>query len=185
MQKIIIFISICIFLTGCSLFHKDSQGVVPAKAQVRFVSDGKVLDAGRLRKGGQLLVVPFSPGPDVTASDEVDKVALRIVKGVSDGLRQDGSNIFVLGDTGAETADFLLEGRIIRQEEPGRMKRWVLRRRWRALAVEAKLIDPKTGQVIAQVSHQKSGRGDQASYENLGEKIGQDVGRFLAAQQAF
>lgn len=167
--------------SGCSLFHKhqkaESIAVASPAPKVSRLENSKILDQEKLAKGGKILVVPFTPGVDVTADEELDRVSLMIVQGIAGSL--DGNPRFsVLNAENADTADFILEGRVIAMSKPGKLQKLVSRGK-KHIAVEGKMVDAKSGNMVLHFTDSKESQNKKEPILNLGSAIGQDIGKFL------
>jgi len=67
-----IFIVFLIALNGCSFLGKKNPGYAKKKSLLEY---GKVINIKKLSQGGNVLLVPFSSGKGVEASEEIDKIA--------------------------------------------------------------------------------------------------------------
>ena len=180
MRCIICALLILVFpLCGCSFIsqsHRDSKEAVSVP---HYVESGKILDPRRLKEGGKVAVIAFKAGEDVEANDDLDKISLMIVRGVSEVLASGGGNLKAVFEDDAKTADFILEGHVTKMRGPSTFKRFVLRKLALQLAVEGKLIDRKNNRMVAVFTDAKKFSDKKQDFNQLGATIGQDIGRFL------
>lgn len=161
--------------SGCGFFAKEKT-VQPALPRDRVIM---VVQPERLAQGGKLLITPFVAGVGVTASDDLDRVALRIVKGMIDGLMENQVPFEILVAQNAATAELNLEGRITQKKQPSRLRRWIGGRK--VLIVEGQMTDVRTGRPVLRFSHQlKAAPGE--SFEDLGIRLGHELGQRIARQ---
>lgn len=162
-----------VLLMGCSLIGS------PKGQAASGIDAAKVLRKDVLRRGGDLLVIPFTAGENVTANDELDRVALRVVQGVAAVLDESSSPLKVLGAEDAGSAQLILRGRFSGKACAGWMARRLRGRPGKVLGVEGELLDRNTGEVVLTFSHRRRGLGRGEDFEALGLALGQDIGRFL------
>jgi len=178
MNKLLIpLLILAVLFTGCSFFAKR-----PIKATTHRVSiptlDGKVVQPEILRKGGKILVVPFSPGPQTEASDELDKLSLMIVKGIAD-VFQPGGPFVILDDTNADTADLLIKGKIMEVRKATHHPKWLPHSNLLLISVEGKVIDRAGSSVVAVFSHSRKVSRKKENMEDLAVDVGRDIGKFI------
>jgi hypothetical protein len=150
--------------------------VAPSKAK-SSLEDSRILDKEKFNKGGRLLVVPFTPGVNVAANEELDRVSLMIVRGIADSLN-DNAHFIVLNSGNADTADLILEGRIVAMTKPGQIKKLVSKKK-KYIAIEGKLIDAKSGDIVCYFTDREESQSRKQPFADLGSSIGQDIGKFL------
>lgn len=128
------------------------------------------------------MIVPFSPGVNVAATEQLEGVALRVVKGTGEGLAQKNSNLQVLLNDTAANAELVIKGRVVSMLEPKGMKNKLFKNGRRVLAVKGELMDLRTNKAIAFFSFAQTAASAQESFEDLGVKIGAEIANFLAQQ---
>ena len=163
-------------LCGCSFFRRKVTVESPPNP---FVQSGKIVNTKKLSKGGKLLIIPFSPGEDVAATSDMEKVAVMIVKGISETIMESDCPLEILVAHNADTAQMIISGRVVKMSSTKGMKKWMLNKRQRSLGVEGKLIDKKTNQVIMYFSHERETSDSEESFEDIGLMIGKDIGKFI------
>lgn len=171
--------------SGCSLIKGKPKAPEPAAVVAvppkPFLQSSQVLDAERLKKGGRILVIPFTPGSNASANEESERVALMIVQGIADYLNSNFTPYSVLDAANASAADFILQGRILAMNESGRLKKMALRRNRRSIAVEGKMIDAKSGEIVLHFTETEVSKNRKQNFRELGSVIGQDIGKFLVS----
>lgn len=182
----VVFFSVLFFLSGCAWLglsrntigsEKGSGGAVTRS----FVKTGKIIDAERLKRGGKLLIVPFKAGVDVEANEQSDKIALMIVKGIADELKEHGPSFQILGSDNAQKADFIMTGYVTTVAEPSRLARWILMKSQRTLSVEGRMVEAASNKTIMFFTDSAhAGRRDQWPAQP-GHDIGNDIGRFIVS----
>lgn len=139
---------------------------------------GQVINAALLTSGKNVLIVPFSPGPMVAASDEVEHIALRLVKGMSEEIK-DGGDLNVLAGDQAQDAQIVIKGRIKRMRTK-KSFRFFGRERTASLAVEGEAISRPGGQPIAHFTGTILPQDKKDTFETLAEQLGRDIGKFFS-----
>lgn len=172
-------------LAGCAWF-KGAGSAKTAQEQsagmhrgISFIRDGKVLDAQRVRAGGKLLIVPFTAGVGVEADVLLDKIALMIVKGMAEVLKDEASRFEVLVSENAQEADFVIRGHVTEMNKASRIRRWIPGNREISLGIEGQMTDAGNRETLLVFTHGIKARSDQEDYQQLGYRIGKDIGRFL------
>lgn len=175
--------SILFFLAGCAWFGFSKNAVGNEKNSREaavvdpFVKAGKVIDARRLNKGGKLLVVPFSAGANVAADDRSDKIALMIVKGVAEELKE--TPFEVLDDATAHEAQLVITGHVTAGGEPSKWTRWVPGKTRNTVSVEGRMADAASGATVLVFTHSAQASTRRKDYAQSGYDIGRDIGRFI------
>lgn len=181
--KIAIFL-LC-FCAGCAWLkggEKSAGGLnaaVPETLSSGLISEGKVVNASALARGGRLLVVPFTAGAGVEANEELDRATLMIIKGMADTLGENDPSFEVLSGEDASMADFILRGHVIRYRKPSILRRWVMRDRRARLEVEGRLLNARSKETILLFAHARERAEGAGADKDLGYAIGEDLGRFL------
>ena len=119
------------------------------------------------------MIVPFSAGPGVTASDELDRIALRIVQGMADGLQEAGAPFEVLSAADAASAELIIQGRIVRWTAAERSGSWFFKKRRQSISVEGKIMDRTSGEPLLFFVFEKSASG--MAQEDLAVVAGRDL----------
>ena len=142
-----------------------------------FVVKGQIVDAGRLRQGKNIAVIPFKAGVGVEANEDLERIALMIVKGITDVFADDqGTSFNILTAENSKEADFVIQGHVTNVKGPSRVSRWVLRKGQKTLSVDGKMIDAQTGKAIAVFTDQVTSKTE--NYRDLGYRIGKDIGLY-------
>ena len=188
MTKVKVFLPLlaCLFLlTSCSWFHKKNSN---DNSFVSYIDIGRIIDTDEIKKGGTIAVIPFKAGPDVIASDKLDKTSLMIVRGISETLESGSGQIFTFATAQqAENADFFIEGHIISIQKPSRMKRWFLRKKYVELTVKGRLksvhIDKTLlffeDKVRMDKKKLKKIKDIDSAYKELGYEAGANIANYL------
>ena len=174
--------------SGCCWFkgkHRSVEPVVvisPSPAQMLPLRNAKILDQEKFNEGGRILVLPFTPGVNVAANDQLERVSLMIVKGAADSLGTD-SRFTVLDSQNAGTADLILEGRIVTMQKTGKIKKLTTFKDKKYIEVEGKLIDAKSGHIVFHFSDSKESKNKKQTFNDLALAIGQDIGKLFNAPE--
>jgi hypothetical protein len=148
-----------------------------------FVVKGRIIDKQRLRRVQNIVVIPFSAGPGVEASEKLDKAALMIIRGISDSFDKDERrrerhfSVLTAGDS--QESDLIIKGHITAMKAPSKIKRWVLLKGEKRLGVEGKMIAPDTGEAIIIFTDHAETSAKEEDYRLLGYRIGRNIGRFI------
>lgn len=161
---------------GCA--HRDQQAADSMTVSTP-VRQSRVLNAEKLRKGGQVLVVPFSAGAGVAADYQLDMVSFQIIRGLADTLEQAGSKFQVLDAANAQSADLVVRGRIIRLQQAGGVAVWPAKKRPAAVSVEGSVIVVDSQDIIAKFALDKPGDDPSETPPELGYRLGTDIGKFI------
>lgn len=146
------------------------------------LTEARVFQKDKLIKGGNLLIVPFSAGEGVEASDELDHVSLMIVKGIADTLGDQGRSFKILTEENAQSADFVIKGRIVRMQaketfhEPWRKNKSVY-----SLGIEGSVMSVDPEEILAKFAQDDTNKSRSNSYASLGYELGVKIGRFLVS----
>ena len=83
-------------------------------------------DAGLLKAGGKIAFAPFKAGSQASADDQLDRVSLTIIKGITDRLAQSKTSLAVA--TPQEEPDLVFGGYVDELAQNSRYQRLILRR---------------------------------------------------------
>ena len=173
---VLLAVCLAVACVGCSS-HNLKKSVF--SEELSPLKMARVFQRERIAHGGNLLVVPFSAGEGVQASDELDHVSLEIVKGISDILQAKGRPFKFLDSEDAQSADLVIKGRVVRLEEKTGFKMLPGKHKILSLAVEGSVIEVQGEEILAKFSQDKKGAGKGDTFENLGYRIGVEIGQFL------
>ena len=171
------------FVAGCAWLGLSENAVGNEKISGEvtvansFVKAGKVIDVQRLKKGGKLLVVPFPAGVNVAANERLDRIALTIVQGIADELKD--TRFQVLGDATAHEAELVITGHVTVDGESSKWDRWVLRKTRNTVSVEGRMVDAASGATVLVFTHSVEAATRREDRAQLGYDIGRDIGRFI------
>ena len=163
---------------GCAWFHVSER----KNAAISSVIDNPNTQEFDLPAGAKLLLVPFSAGPLVEATDELDKVTLTIIKGISEAVDESGKPLKLMEDRN-QGPDFMLKGHVVEMKESsaGIGSLWGSPRR-KLLGIEANLIDAKTERMICHFSDRKGQARPGITFRALGLELGRALGQSLASK---
>ncbi|MCC6758170.1 MAG: hypothetical protein IT395_00905 [Candidatus Omnitrophica bacterium] len=176
---------LCVFALinslGCSQHRVKPSAPIQAIAPLK---DARIFKPEQLAKGGNLLVVPFSAGAGVEASDELDRLSLLIVKGIADVLAEHGQQFKLLAAQDAQSADMVIKGRIIEVvEKTGLSKPWGKKPKYLRLTIEGSVLGVENDDILAKFTEAKEIKGKNVRFEGLGYEIGVAIGHFLLSGQ--
>jgi hypothetical protein len=172
--------ALIIVLSGCSWFKKSSaheNSLYSATSLSLPVDSGKIFHKEKLKKGGKVAVLSFTAGENVEADEELDKIVLMIIRGISDSF--EGSSLNVVFEDDAKNADFVIEGHVTKMLSPSKLKRWVMQKKKIELAVEGKMLEAKTNQTLAVFTDSEKAKSNRGDYKQMAFVIGQNIGKFL------
>jgi len=148
-----------------------------------FIDKGRIVDAERLQQGRNIAIIPFKAGVRAEATDELDRVALMIVKGVSDVFADDQSgkhaHFNLLTADHSDNADLIVQGHITDMGKPSKLSQWVMFKRKIFLGVEGKIIDAQTGNVVLTFKDTTVTDTKGENYKDLGYRIGNNIGQYI------
>ena len=178
-------IVILLLYPGCAWFAptQGSPGALDATqdrpGRVAGVQTGKILDDQLLRQGGKVLIVPFKAGVNVAADDELDKIALMMVKGIAEALMEKGATFEILGPDRAREADFIVSGYVTGVGQSSRFSRWMFEKPCVSLQVEGRIIQAASQKNVAVFTDEERADSRKKDHKQLGYDIGKDIGRFI------
>ena len=144
-----------------------------------FADTNRVIDPQRIKQGGKLLIIPFKAGEEVEANDELNKVALMMVKGIAEELKVQDSPFTILTAEDADTADLIIKGHVVKMNQTIGLKKWIPGQNGIDLKVNGEMIDKKSNKRLLVFSQQKTGKQPQEDFKSLGKNIGYDIGRYI------
>lgn len=148
-----------------------------------YVDEGRIVNAQRLKDGRNLAIVPFTAGVDVESTAELDKVALMIVKGVSDAFAEDHTgkhaHFNILTAENSSSANLIAKGHIMKMAQSSKTRQWVLLKRKKTLKVSGKIVDVKTGEAVLIFTDYVESKEKSEEFKELGYRIGKNIGRFI------
>lgn len=183
-----------IYLAGCSWIktpswlpftHKKNletpqkEDVVAAPRKIP-VDEGRMISPGKLQAGGKILLVPFRAGKNVIATKELDKIAFRMMQGISIALEDNKPEFEILINLDQSQPDFLIDGYfIVKKESSDFLAKWFFKKKKFVLGVEGKLMDARSREVIAIFTDTMASNSPQEDFVYLGFRIGQNIGDFI------
>ena len=168
-----------LFSAGC--FGTAHKTVIPREKAAVHAPETlavEVLREDLWIAGGSLVFIPFSPGVNAEAGPAVDHLALMIVKGTSDVFQERPGVFSLITDGDADSARFMIEGRIEEFDRGGSFKAIGIGKRAVTLKIKAELRERSTGQVLALITGFKAFKNlkeaDAEAY-SIGRAIGEKV----------
>jgi len=170
------------FLGKLSDKPKESQKQPEATAST-FIDKGSIINAQKLQQGRKIVIIPFTAGEGAESTDELDRVALMIIKGVSDAFNNDKTgkhtHFTILTAENSKEADLRIKGHITEMGKPSKLKRLVLLSGKRKLGIEGKITDIQTGETIVIFNDHAQSQTEDDDYKQLGYNIGKNIGQFI------
>ncbi len=167
-------------LQGCGwFFHKPSS---VKEEPPHFLQSVKLVDAEPLQKGGKIQIIPFTAGIEVEAGQDLDRLALAIIQGVTEVVNAENKreNLNVVFGEEADQADFQITGHIIRFSRISLLKKIFFKKKM-DVTIEGKMVSQKTGETLFIFSHHKELQGKDLNPKNLGRILGNDLGRYIVS----
>jgi len=182
-KDFLIFLSLCL-ITSCILSGCSSKLFSFGRSQKSIIADEistenhvKIVDPKRLREGGSLYIVPFVPGQGVEANTEVNKIALMLVKGLTECLREGSIPYVILSPEDAKKADMILSGHITRFEKTKGVKNWIPGQKSSFLEVSGKMRDEKTNGLILHFRVPEVQKKQTVDFNSWGYELGRQIGK--------
>jgi len=173
-RKSFLLIVLVLFCSGCIHFFGKSK--VTADVEKPLVTSSKVFRLDDLQKGGTFAIYPFSAGVGVVSDQDLERLALHIVKSLSEELTKANGALQVYSVEDRGSADLVLKGRITQRVD--RNKVVLVKKGYQSIAVEAKITKTDNQALVLQFSHKLKG-ADQDSWEAIGSQMGREIGRYL------
>lgn len=145
------------------------------------VSAGRMISSEKLAAGGKLMLIPFRAGEHVVATEELDKIAFRLMQGLALPLKDKRPffEIIINSEKGGEP-DFLVDGYFVRKKESSSfLAKWFFLRKKYTLGVQGKVMDARTREVIATFEDHLTSTDPEGDFFQLGFDIGQNIGNFI------
>jgi len=155
----------------------------PTLVSTEYVDKGRIVNAQKLQQGRNIAIIPFTAGERAESTDELDRVALMIIKGVVDALADDKSgkhaHFTILTAENSDEADLIVRGHITIMGKPSRLKRWTSLSNKIKLSVEGKITDIQSGEAVVKFEDHAQAGAKEDDYKQLGYNIGKNIGRFI------
>lgn len=155
----------------------------PDIQSTEFIDKGRIVNAQKLKDGRNIAIVPFTAGEGAESTDELDRVALMIIKGVVDAFADDKTgkhaHFNVLMAENSKDADLIVSGHITAMGGLSKLKRWVLLSSKNKLSVEGKITDVQSGEAVVIFTDSLHSKAKDADYKQLGYDLGKNIGRFI------
>jgi len=139
----------------------------------------KVVNAERLREGGNIVIIPFKAGAGVEANEELNKISFHMVKGISDFLKEHSTPFNVLFSENAQEADLILEGHITGIKDRSKFRKWTFQNNGIEMSIKGRLVDRKTGVDIVIFSEIQKINDTREDHKDLGYYLGRQMGKIL------
>ena len=177
--KLLVICLLVLALPGCAWLNKLNPLQKSAKDPTQSVQINRVVDQGRLLRGGKLLVVAFNPGENVEATERVDRVSFMVAKGITDVVEGGADQFEMLSANEAKNADLIIEGHITKIKKSSFFKKLFLLGGAKRLSVKGRMVDRKTGKDVMLFSDSFVSKHKDASFEDVGYIVGQHLGEYI------
>ena len=176
-RQLIILILVMVVFTGCFFsMPKAARTTIPVGLGIPI---GKIIDRDIFVKGGTLVILPFKAGEDAVANPQLDRISLMIAKGVIDYLNEQKTPFQVLTTQDQGDPQMMIEGYVEDFQRPGKLSRWILRRKNTTLRVSGQMVVVGTKDRVMMFQDEKSMPDPKADGLNIAYQTGQDLGRFI------
>ncbi len=179
---LLIFVAICTFnLSGCAFFLKNKPKEIADS--LTDTINGTIIHDKILSQGGKLLVLPFRAGPGVEANEELDKIALMMIRGLLDVFKahNDQAKLKIIFSENKADADFILDGFITKISKPSKWKRWIFRSKTKSLGFKGKIM--QTGSITPILFFSDTIQTKDKTAVDLGLLAGKRIGDFIFQTQ--
>lgn len=163
-------------LSGCAGSKAERPRVTKSQG---FTDTNRIIDQERLKMGGHLLIIPFKAGEGVEANDELDKIALMMVKGIAEELTSSNAPFSIMNSGNFNDSDLVIKGHVVKIDQTKGLKKLIPGKMEIVLKVSGELIDRKTNERLLVFSQQRTQRDPRGDFKSLGNTIGHDIGRFI------
>ena len=180
--KIVLPVSlVMVFTVGCALLPAKKPPLQNKELQV--FHSANVMRPALLKEGSGIVVVPFSAGPNVESTPALERVSLMIVKGTMDALNDD-SHLKVFSSADADKSDLVIQGHITRRDIDAKgARKWLLfHSKENVLALEARVTERETGNLVLVFSQQRKADINQKDELTLAREMGKEIAEFLFKQ---
>ena len=148
-----------------------------------FVKKGRIVNRARLQQRQNVIIIPFHAGVNVEATDDLDRIALMMIKGITDtfGADQTGKHdhFHILTADSQEPDNLVLKGYFTDLSGPSTLKRLLPLTNKQSLGVSGELMDAKSGEVLVIFTDAVTTDDKNDDTMKLGYQIGINIGRFL------
>lgn len=197
MSKILTTLLIIFLLTGCSFFSPSKMDMTTnsiAREQAldferelwpladkepsqAFVKNGKVINAQKIKQGGNILVLAFRAGENVQVDDGLDRTALLIIRGITEIVSSSDAFEVIFSEE-ESIADFIIDGHIIENVNLSNKKLIFLKAK-SCLKVKGKMIARDTAEVLAVFEDELTDEDQANTTIDIAEQIGQNIGLLI------
>jgi|GEM_PF-2524655 len=173
-----------VFLIGCSgcLWPFSSVKSVPLTNATTAIR-AEVLRPDLLAKDRKLVFIPFAAGVNAEAGPQLDHLALMMVKGASDMLKNNPSSIQMIDQGEPDTADMVLDGHIEDFHSRGGWTAMGIGKKAGVLLIKGEVQDRRTNDVLVLISGRKEFR-EAKEAEAVAYNIGQEIAEQLIQQES-
>jgi len=163
--------------------QSKAERQAPVIQSIEFVDKGRIVNADKLKQGRNIAIIPFTAGEGAESTDELDRVALMIIKGVVDALADDKTgkhaHFKILMAENSKDADLIVNGHITAMGGPSKLKQWMPLSGKNKLSVEGKITDIQSGEAVVIFTDSVLTKTGDDDYKQLGYDLGKNIGRFI------
>lgn len=178
-SKYFLILLVCFCGFSCAWFEGKTAS---PKAPSDFIRYGNIIDKEILNQGGSIMILPFSAGKDIESNEELDKVALWLVRGIVDefeGQKQKAKKFTLKFVEQDQKADFIIEGKITKKTSSSFFRRRLFNDHTRTLSASGKMIDQRSGKPVVVFDMDRTINDKTKNHKDLGRIIGQDLVSFI------
>ncbi|MBF0483678.1 MAG: hypothetical protein HQL25_03120 [Candidatus Omnitrophica bacterium] len=189
---LVLIILVLFSASGCShalkLKKKPAVSAVEVSYLPTYLKETKIIDTELLRKGGNLMIMPFLPGTEVSAGPESDTVSVMIVRGFMDVYESQGkefekSKIDLIFSDKDLKPNFNISGTIDAMDTPSFFQRHILRRKNMTLTLEGKLKEVETGKTVFIFKDTQSVSIKKGDWAKMARNMGQNLAKWILAEE--
>ncbi len=180
LHAVLFLLAIVFIVGGCALIPSKKTSI---NKEFHPVPSANVMRPALLKEGASVVVVPFTAGTDVEATQDLQRVSFMIVKGIVGALQIDHTPLKVFSSENADKSDLVIQGHITRRETSiGSSKKWLFHSKKIVLALEARVTERKTGDLVLIFSQERKADLTQEDELTLAREMGEDIAAFLLKQ---
>lgn len=174
MKKImLLFLCLCLGCASAKIKERPQRGPL---------TSFKIFNEAGLQKGGRLLIAPFKAGVNVEANEELNKIALMIIKGITEAIKEQNENNFeILSYAQAQEAQLVIEGHITKLTRPSRINKMGLGHKKISLGIEGDMVNLQTGEKVLIFSGLEERDRKGITHRDIAYSIGRSIGQRIAA----
>lgn len=168
-------------LCGCAA-HGPRKVVEPKASPVlnqRIDITGNIVLQDKLNKGGRIAFTDLKAGPLAIADEQTDRVALKIIQGVTDVIVNSNVGITITNDP--HEANLVFEGYIEEFSVPSKFSKMFLLKQRSRVSISGEVYDRSTGMRVLSFASSKTFNNSKENPMQAGLSIGNAIGQFICS----